>query len=149
MEFTPDKLEITLIDPVTENGPVEDRKYTLTHSDETGMLFLDIGNVYNYSAIDQDLRDELLGRWLLPDNEPPMLIFYAYVGGEDFESAAKRYKIFKSHIEMAIMAVIYGDSVLFDNNPELINSSIYVKFDSVVPAFDSYEYYGCVSDYLM
>ena len=49
MEFTPDKLEITLIDPVTENGPVEDRKYTLTHSDETGMLFLDIGNVYNYS----------------------------------------------------------------------------------------------------
>ena len=51
MEFTPDKLEITLIDPVTENGPVEGRKYTLTHSDETGMLFLDIGNVYNYSAI--------------------------------------------------------------------------------------------------
>ena len=28
MEFTPDKLEITLIDPVTENGPVEGRKYT-------------------------------------------------------------------------------------------------------------------------
>ncbi len=39
MEFTPDKLEITLIEPVTENGPVEGRKYTLTHSDETGMLF--------------------------------------------------------------------------------------------------------------
>ena len=58
MEFTPDKLEITLIEPVTENGPVEGRKYTLTHSDETGMLFLDIGNVYNYSAIDQDYDDD-------------------------------------------------------------------------------------------
>ena len=72
MEFTPDKLEITLIDPVTENGPVEGRKYTLTHSDETGMLFLDIGNVYNYSAIDQDLRDEVLGRWLLLVGSPAL-----------------------------------------------------------------------------
>ena len=105
MEFTPDKLEITLIDPVTENGPVEGRKYTLTHSDETGMLFLDIGNVYNYSAIDQDLRDEVLGRWLLPDNAPPMLIFYAYVGCEDFESAAKRYKIFYITVVFIIIKI--------------------------------------------
>ena len=148
MEFTPDKLEITLIDPVTENGPVEGRKYTLTHSDETGMLFLDIGNVYNYSAIDQDLRDEVLGRWLLPDNAPPMLIFYAYVGCEDFESAAKRYKIFKSHMEMAIAAIIYGDSVLFDNFPELVNAPIYVKFDSTVPNFNNYEYYGNVEYFI-
>ena len=51
MEFTPDKLETTLMSPTTEDGAIEDRKYTLTHSDETGMLFLDIGEVYNYSAI--------------------------------------------------------------------------------------------------
>ena len=149
MEFTPDKLETTLMSPTTEDGAIEDRKYTLTHSDETGMLFLDIGEVYNYSSINQDLRDEVLGRWISPENEPPILLFYVYVGDCDFEECANRYKIFKSHIEMAIMAVIYGDSVLFDNNPELVNSSIYVKFDSVVPAFDSYEYYGCVCDYLM
>ena len=61
MEFTPDKLETTLMSPTTEDGAIEDRKYTLTHSDETGMLFLDIGEVYNYSAINQDLRDEVLG----------------------------------------------------------------------------------------
>lgn len=148
MKFTPDKLEITLIEPVTENGPVEGRKYTLTHSDETGMLFLDIGNVYNYSAIDENLRDEVLGRWLLPDNAPPMLIFYAYVGGEDFESAAKRYKIFKSHMEMALTAIIYGDGVLFDNFPALVNAPIYVKFDSTVPNFNNYEFYGNVEYFI-
>ena len=84
-----------------------------------------------------------MGRWISPENEPPILLFYVYVGDCDFEECANRYKIFKSHIEMAIMAVIYGDSVLFDNNPELINSSIYVKFDSVVPAFDSYNTMVC------
>ena len=33
MEFTPDKLETTLMSPTTEDGAIEDRKYTLTHSD--------------------------------------------------------------------------------------------------------------------
>lgn len=147
MEFTPDKLKITLIDPITENGPVDDRKYTLTHSDETGILFLDIGNVYNYSAINQNLRDEVLGRWLLPDNESPILIFYVYVGGENIEDAARRYDIFKSHLNMALSAIIYGDSVLFDNFPRLIEAPIYVKFDSTIPNFNNYEYYGNVKDY--
>ena len=149
MEFTPDKLETTLIEPTTEDGPIEDRKYTLTHSDETGMLFLDIGNEYNYSAIDQDLRDELLGRWIIPDNEQPILVLYAFVGNENFEDSARRYKIFKSHMEMALAAIIYGDSVLFDNNPELINSPVFVKFDSSIPHFNNYENYGSVKDYMM
>lgn len=149
MEFTPDKLETTLMYPTTEDGGIENRKYTLTHSDETGMLFLDIGDVYNYSAIDTDMRDEVLGRWISPKNEQPMLLFYVYVGDGDFEENSRRYQIFKSHMDMAIAAVIYGDSVLFDTYPELINSAIYVKFDSVIPTFDNYEYYGCVKDYLM
>ena len=148
MRFSPDKLETNFIEPINLYGPIKDRKYTLTHSDETGMLFLDIGYVYYYSAIDQDLRDEVLGRWLLPDNAPPMLIFYAYVGCEDFESAAKRYKIFKSHMEMALAAIIYGDSVLFDNFPELVNAPIYVKFDSTVPNFNNYEFYGNVEYFI-
>ena len=148
MRFSSDKLETNFIETINLYGPIKDRKYTLTHSDETGMLFLDIGNVYNYSAIDKDLRDEVLGRWILPDNAPPMLIFYAYVGCEDFESAAKRYKIFKSHMEMALAAIIYGDSVLFDNFPELVNAPIYVKFDSTVPNFNNYEFYGNVEYFI-
>ena len=148
MRFSSDKLETNFIEPINLYGPIKDRKYTLTHSDETRMLFLDIGNVYNYSAIDQDLRDEVLGRWLLPDNAPPMLIFYAYVGCEDFESAAKRYKIFKSHMEMALAAIIYGDRLLLDNFPELVNAPIYVKFDSTVPNFNNYEFYGNVEYFI-
>ena len=148
MEFTPDKLKTTLMSPTTEDGAIEDRKYTLTHSDETGMLFLDIGEVYNYSAINQDLRDEVLGRWICPENEPPILLFYVYVGDCDFEECANRYKIFKSHMEMALAAIIYGDSVLFNNFPELVNAPIYVKFDSTVPNFNNYEYYGNVEYFI-
>ena len=39
------------------------RKYTLTHSDETGELFLTIGKDYDYESINYKLRDEALGSW--------------------------------------------------------------------------------------
>lgn len=51
-------------------------------------------------------------------------------------------------MEMALAAIIYGDSVLFDNFPELVNAPIYVKFDSTVPNFNNYEFYGNVEYFI-
>lgn len=148
MIFNPDKLNTTFIPPMTESGPIEDRKYTLTHSDTTGMMFLDIGSVYNNSAIDQKLRDEVLGKWIICDNKPYTLIFYVYVGNGDFEESHRRYNIFKEHLNLALQAIIYGDTVLFNKYPELIETPIYVKFDSTIPIFDNYEFYGYVKNYM-
>ena len=148
MEFTPDKLEITLIDPVTENGPVEGRKYTLTHSDTTGMMFLTIANEYNYNAINYDLRDEILGAWKESDTSY-ILFFYAYVGNLSYADALYRYNIFKSHIDSALQAIIYGDRMLLSKYPELLNTPIYIKFDSSIPVFNNYEFYGFVMDYIV
>ena len=67
MRFDPDKLETNIIPPTTSTEPIEGRKYTLTHSDDTGMMFLDISNKYNYSAINEKLRDEVLGKWKIYD----------------------------------------------------------------------------------
>ena len=148
MRFAPDKLKTTFIEPITQYGPIEYRKYTLTHSDDTGMLFLTIGNEYNYAEINQDLRDEVLGVWKVYYNSY-ILFLYIYVGDYDYEKALYRYNTFKSHMNDAIKAIIYGDRELLNQYPNLINTPIYVKFDSSIPMFDNYEFYGYVKDYIV
>jgi len=49
----------------------------------------------------------------------------------------------------AIKAIIYGDRELLNQYPNLINTPIYVKFDSSIPMFDNYEFYGYVKDYIV
>jgi len=148
MRFAPDKLKTTFIEPITQYGPIEYRKYTLTHSDDTGMLFLTIGNEYNYAEINQDLRDEVLGVWKVYYNSY-ILFLYIYVGDYDYEKALYRYNTFKSHMNDAIKAIIYGDRELLNQYPNLINTPIYVKFDSSIPMFNNYEFYGYVKDYIV
>ena len=148
MEFTPDKLETTLMSPTTEDGAIEDRKYTLTHSDTTGMMFLTIANEYDYNAINYDLRDEILGAWKESDTSY-ILFFYAYVGNLSYADALYRYNIFKSHIDSALQAIIYGDRMLLSKYPELLNTPIYIKFDSSIPVFNNYEFYGFVRYYII
>lgn len=149
MEFNPNKLETTFVEPMTPYGPIEGRKYTLTHSDETGMIFLDIAREYNYNMINEDLRDELLGRWNLIDDSFYTLIFYAYVGYIDYYTALEKYNSFKYHMEIALQAVVYGDRELFNKYTNLLNSPIYVKFESSIPMFDGYEFFGNINDYVL
>lgn len=148
MKFNSDKLETTFIEPMTPYGPIEGRKYTLTHSDETGMMFLDIADEYNYKVINQDLRDELLGTWRIIYDNDYGLFLYAYIGDLDYFSALMKYSSFKYHMNLALQAIIYGDKDLIKEYPKLINSPIYVKFDSLFPIFNNYEFYGYVKDYI-
>lgn len=148
MKFNPDKLETTFIEPMTPYGPIEGRKYTLTHSDETGMMFLDIADEYNYKVINQDLRDELLGTWRIIYDNDYGLFLYAYIGDLDYFSVLMKYSAFKYHMNLALQAIIYGDKDLIKEYPKLINSPIYVKFDSLFPIFNNYEFYGYVKDYI-
>ena len=148
MRFSPDKLETIFIEPITLYGPIKDRKYTLTHSDNTGVMFLTIANKYDYCAINYDLRDEILGTWKTYDNSYN-LFFYAYIGDLDYLDALYRYNIFKSHMNSALQAIIYGDRELLNKHKELLNTPIYIKFDSSIPIFNNYEFYGYVNDYII
>ena len=60
-------------------SPIKDRKYTLTHSDDTGMMFLTVSNEYDYSAINYDLRDEVLGTWKTYDDS--YILFFMLILG--------------------------------------------------------------------
>lgn len=148
MKFNPDNLETTFIEPITPFGPIENRKYTLTHSDETSMMFLTIANFHDYDSINKLMRDELLGSWKISEDGSYRIYFYAYVGGADFISASIKYAAFKYHMKLALEAIFYGDRDLFINNPDLVNTPIFVKFDSSIPMFDNYESYGYVKNYI-
>ena len=129
-------------------SPIKDRKYTLTHSDDTGMMFLTVSNEYDYIAINYDLRDEVLGTWKTYDDSY-ILFFYACIGDLNYSDALYRYNIFKSHMNSALQAIIYGDRQLLKANPELLMTPIYIKFDSSIPIFNNYEFYGNVKDYVI
>ncbi len=82
--FNPQKLSVRLIPPATFNQPIEGRKYTLTHSDITPELFLDIGYVYNYESINLKMSDEVLAEWKKDLHGCLNLVGKAYVDDGEF-----------------------------------------------------------------
>ncbi|MDQ0350284.1 hypothetical protein J2R98_000087 [Alkalibacillus filiformis] len=148
--FDPNKLSIQFHPPATPSTPIIGRKYTLTHSDETGELFLDIGTNYNFNAIDWQLRDEVLAEWIQTSEAQNQLLGYAYVDGGEFslEEAAFRYNIFLKEMQLALKGIIYGDIPFYEQHQYLLNSPIVIEYHSSYPAFQTTLYYGTPRDIL-
>ena len=49
--FNPRRFSVEFRTGITDEKPVEGRKYTLTHSDETGELFLTVALTYAYDKV--------------------------------------------------------------------------------------------------
>ncbi|WP_078552167.1 staygreen family protein [Bacillus alkalicellulosilyticus] len=149
--FDPEKLTTHLTAPATSVQPVQGRKYTLTHSDETGELFLDIGTEYNYQAIDWDMRDEVLAEWQIDQLNRLFLVGKAHVDEGEFskEQSQFRYNIFRKEMSLALKGMFYGDKNFFANYPTLLHSPIFIRYTSKYPEFDHTLYYGTPTDYLI
>lgn len=143
--FNPDKLNVEFRSGVTPTDPIIPRKYTLTHSDFTGELFLTIASVYAYDKINQ-MRDEVFAEWQ-KDNGEYYWYVYVYVGDYGEKINAIRDMIFRRELPSALEAMIYGDTEFFDAHPQLNDASIWIYFDSVEPKFNSFEYWGTIKDY--
>ena len=144
--LNPDKLSVEYRGSVTPAGPIIPRCYTLTHSDLTGELFLTIAPYFAYDQINPT-RDEVLGKWQLRDNR---YIFAGsvYINGEFGPGRARiRNRIFIRELPLALQAIRYGDCVLFNTDPTLNLSPIYIYFDSSYPEFKRTEYWGIFLKY--
>ncbi|WP_066250395.1 staygreen family protein [Neobacillus drentensis] len=132
--FNPSKLKVKFSPFTNELMPIGCRKYTLTHSDKTGELFLSIGSDYNMAAIDKYTRDEFLAE-IISQNNKYILLGTVYVSGGEFDeqTAEKRFMIFQREAKLAITAVIYGDRQFFTHYAHLLDSSIIIKFKSTFP----------------
>ena len=132
--LAPSKLHVSFQPSVRPEGLVMPRRYTLTHSDATGDLFLTIGAAYQEEQIagwyTRLMRDEVLAEWL-PEEAGPVLHVYCHVsGGLAFGSAAMRDGIFRQELPLVLEAFRYGDRALFTANPQLDAAPIYVHFQS-------------------
>ena len=144
--LNPDKLSVKYLPGVTPIYPIIPRRYTLTHSDETGELFLTIGPEYDYSEI-TPMRDEVFAEWQYVKQQ---YIFYAsvYVNGEFGPiQASIRNRIFIRELPLALESIRYGDRQFFYAHPCLKNAKIYIYFESSYPRFNRIEYWGTFDNY--
>jgi hypothetical protein len=149
--LNPKKLHVTGIagsTPVTNKLP---RRYTLTHSDMSGDLFLTIDNEYDKKQISgfytRIMRDEVLAE-LIDNGDQMEFRVYCYIsGGCVFGTAALRDRIFHAELPLAIEAIRYGDRSLFEKNSKFDQFPINVYFSSRDKKYNRVESWGVMADY--
>jgi hypothetical protein len=148
----PEKLQVRYLPNVTAEGPVFPRRYTLTHSDVTGDLFLTIGTDYNREQVSgwytRLLRDEILAEWRESTDGLSLHVYCHVGGGLVFGTAKWREAIFRSEMPLVLEAIRYGDRSFFEAYRKLDESSIFVHF-KISKTRDKIEQCGTPGDYMV
>jgi len=150
-ELHPEKLHVTFHQGTNSLELSLPRRFTLTHSDTSGDLFLSIGSEYDQKQISgfytRFMRDEVLAE-LKQDGRILSLHVYCHVsGGLVFGSARWRFEIFHHHMRMVLEAFRYGDRELIASHPDLDQSLIKVHYSSNHKRYDRVEDWGAFQEY--
>jgi hypothetical protein len=136
------------IDPEALSLP---RRYTLTHSDTTGHLFLTIGPDYDYGQISRLytrlMRDEVLAEWKEVRDVLSIQVYCHISGGLVLGRAGWRKSIFRSEMPLVLEAIRYGDRKLFAKDETLDHVQILVHFQMSKSTKDQVEEWGVPRDY--
>ncbi len=147
----PDILHVKYLDGIEVNDFSLPRRYTLTHSDSTGHMFLGIGRNYCKEQISglytRFMRDEVLAEWKKYGDDYQLHVLCHVSGGLIFGSRRMRLAIFKQHMPLVLEALRCGDRGIYERCPELNRSRILVHFCSRDPATDRIQGYGSISDF--
>jgi hypothetical protein len=147
----PGKLHVTFAPGTTSEGPVTPRRYTLTHSDRTGDLYLTIGGDYDRKQISgwytRLLRDEVLAEWRVQKSGAALHVHCHVSGGIVLGSARWRYDIFRRELPLVLEALRFGDRALYPAHPDLDQAAICVHFHAVQRKYDRRERWGAPRDY--
>jgi hypothetical protein len=130
--LNPEKLRVKFLSGAKPESPIVPRRYTLTHSDLTGNLFLSIGCDYNLRQISgwysKFMRDEVLAEWKFKRDEYSLHVHLHVSGGFVFGRASWRDAIFRRELPLVLEAIRYGDRNLFTANSQLGHARIWVHF---------------------
>jgi hypothetical protein len=147
----PGKLHVQFAAGVTPEGPLTPRRYTLTHSDSTGELFLTIAPEVDHKQISgwytRLMRDEVLAEWQDGEDGPALHLFCHVSGGLAFGGASMRYGIFQRELPLVLEAFRFGDRGLFETQPELDQAPIWIHFQSTNRRYHKTERWGTPADY--
>ena len=149
--LNPEKLHVTYLTGTIPENLILPRLYTLTHLDRTGELFLTVGGQYDKRQISKLytrlMRDEVLAE-LADDGDRLVFKVYCHVSGGFIIGTAKwRYNIFHSELPLVLEAIRYSDRTLFEKNPQLDNTPVFIHFQSTDNRFNGVEDWGVMADY--
>ena len=147
----PEKLHVRLESGVGPEGPVTPRRYTLTHSDSTGDLFLTIGTEFDQGKISgwytRLLRDEVLAEWQNGEEGLSLHVHCHVSGGVAMGAAGWRDQIFRRELPLVLEAFRYGERALLAARPDLDQAPVTVHFHSSRDRYDRVETWGTLSEY--
>ena len=145
------KLHVTDLTGTTSGINNLPRRYTLTHSDFTGDLFLTIGDDYDKKQISKFytrlMRDEVLAELIQNDDRLEFRVYCHVSGGLVFGTAKWRSDIFHLELPLVMEAIRYGDRNFFETNPNLDQTPVKVYFCSRNSRYNQVESWGVMADY--
>ncbi len=149
--LNPEKLHVTFLVGVGPAAPVCPRRYTLTHSDFTGDLFLSIGPDYDrrktahwYTRL---MRDEVLAEWQADKDRFALVVHCHVSGGAVFGTARLRSSIFHRELPLALESIRFGDRRLFETHPWLDRAKVLVNFHARQAGCNAVEDWGHAGNY--
>lgn len=145
-ELNPQKVFVQYRDMMKPYKPVLGRKYTITHSDTTAQLFVFVAENYADDQITR-MRDEVKISWE-EYKKGLALIGSVLVEGEGVIGIAYiRNNIFYKEMPTALQALRQADRFLFDQEPNLDNTPVFIHFISSNPAYDKTYDFGVIGLY--
>lgn len=132
---------------VTPLMPLRDRKYTMTHSDETGDLFVTVATMFAEDKVGPT-RDEVRLEWSTI-KDMPILYGEVLIDGEGIspDKSEVRDNIFKREMPLALQAIYHADEQLFNANPELKNTPVLIHFISSQASYNKLYSFGTIGEY--
>jgi hypothetical protein len=160
--FDPAKLSITYLPGTasTDTAVPRNRRYTLTHNDLTGRLYLSVGLDYNEDQLagwyTRIVRDEILAEWAVvhpssndnPTSPPPRLNVYCHVSGEELWPAPPRLRsfIFQREMKLVLDTIAYADRGLLAEHPQLASATVFVHLVSDLQTLNKVVEWGSLGD---
>lgn len=133
---------------MTPYEPIAARKYTITHSDITGELFIVISEEYAEDKI-KEIRDEVRLSWEKREGKPTLIGSVLVDQKGVIENAKIRNAIFYNEMPVALEALRQADRFLFEEYPHLNDAPVLIHFISDDPAYNKTYDFGTIGNYEM
>lgn len=147
----PSKLHVRFAPGTLPDAPVTPRRYTLTHSDATGELYLTVGADYDRGQVSglytRLMRDEVLAEWDVEEEGPALHVYCHVSGGLALGPAGWRDAIFRHELPLVLEAFRHGDQALYEVHPSLDAAPLLVHFRSHRRRYRKVQRWGTPADY--
>lgn len=145
-ELKPQKVFVQYRDIMKPYEPVMGRKYTITHSDVTANLFVFVAKDYAEDQVTK-MRDEVRIAWERDKKDFALRGSVLVDGKGVIGSASIRNTIFYREMPTALQAMRQADRFLFNIEPNLDQTPVFIHFISSNPRYDKIYDFGVIGDY--